>query len=189
MKRAFSAEDHQTLLSNAILQFKFAFAVTNLVDDRHFEFPYLGQFTWGHHARNHGQLKLSKDQEKLAASIFEHSATYILALQMDKALQDTVPDRFHSPDCDVRAAAWIARLIRNTFAHNPLAPIWDIPPEAQNKTYEVVTITKVTTDAVDGQPVKPLDYGGPLALLTLAEFVLTHTASLGSPEKDGLKAN
>jgi hypothetical protein len=171
MKRVFSGEDHKNLLNGAVLQFKLALAVSVLAGDEDFDLRYLEHFTSGEHFRDREQLHLSKEQERLAGSILEHSATYILALQMDKALQDTVPNRFKSPDADIYAAAWVARLIRNTFAHNPLAPIWDIQPEAQNKTYEVANIIRVTTDTLDGQPVRSRDYGGPLALLTLAEFI------------------
>ncbi len=51
MKRVFSGEDHQSLLNGAILQFKLALAVSLLTGDEGFEFPYLGQFSWGQHFR------------------------------------------------------------------------------------------------------------------------------------------
>jgi len=172
MRRKFSAVEHRSLLTGAILQFKLALAARFLAGDHGFEFPYLAGYSWGKHTQNAEQLSLSKAQEELAGSILEHTATYILVLQVDRDLQDLIPDRFQNPDSNLKAAAGIARLARNAFAHNPLAPTWEFQPEAANKIFHVSEILTLHTAGLDGKPVERTDYGGPLALLALAEFIM-----------------
>lgn len=161
-------EDHRSLISLAIIQFKFAIGVHLSSSDLQIIYP---EFSWGKHHRSAKDLTLSKDETELAAMLFEHSATYLLVLQIDKALEDVVANRFNHSDERIKNVAWITRLIRNTFAHNPLAPVWMIQPESADKTFILEKIITLKTQNLDGRPVSRWDYGGPLALLALAEFV------------------
>lgn len=69
-------------------------------------------------------------------------------------------------------AAWIGRLVRNAFAHNPLAPLWKLDRECRGKVYEVPRVIKLDCRLLKtGEPVRRMDYGGPLALLRLSIFV------------------
>lgn len=86
-------------------------------------------------------------------------------------LQAIIPDRFRHPNPNIRCASWIARLIRNAFAHNPFAPVWKTYAECKNQTYNVNDVISLKTTGLNGKPVERLDYGGPLALLRLLDFV------------------
>jgi hypothetical protein len=92
---------------------------------------------------------------------------------MDRALQDTVPDRFKHPDDGIRSAAWIARLLRNAFAHNPFNPVWMLYSECENKVFEVKDVIRLSTEGLHKKRVVREDYGGPLALLRLSQFIRT----------------
>jgi hypothetical protein len=70
-----------------------------------------------------------------------------------------------------RSASQIVRLIRNAFAHNPFAPVWRIPRECENQTYNVNNTIALKTSGLNGKPLERLNYGGPLALLCLLEFI------------------
>ena len=159
------------LLATAEVQFKFALALETTVASGAHQFTYLDQFAWGKHAAARVDLALSKEQEELGAALIVHSATYVMAVQMDAAMQDVFPDRFRHSDPDVQAAAWIARLIRNSFAHNPLDPQWQVQPEARGKRYQVEDLIVLDTGGLEGKRVTREHYGGPLALLRLLQFV------------------
>ena len=72
----------------------------------------------------------------------------------------------------IKSASWIARLIRNAFAHNPFDPVWIIQAECKNKQYEVPGTISLDTSSIDGKRLLRIHYGGPLAILKLSEFVL-----------------
>ncbi len=158
-------EDYINLIDYAVLQFKLSLAFLTKRE-------YLGQFTWGQHTLESQDLELSPEEEELASSLFEHSATYILAIQVDSAFENLLPDRFNYSDIEIKSACVIARLIRNSFAHSPLAPIWLVPKAMRNQIFEVKNTIKLATTNLNNQPISRWDYGGPIALLKLANFSL-----------------
>ncbi len=163
---------YRELLEYAQLQYKFALAVsTNIQFHKFPDLVYHDAFAYGPHVFEKEELMLSKEQEQLAAILLVHSATYLCAVQADTVLQATIPDRFKHSDPNIRSASWIARLIRNAFAHNPFAPVWKTYSECENQTYAVENVISLKTSGLDGKPVQRLDYGGPLALLRLLDFV------------------
>lgn len=153
-----------------MLQFKLSLAVSTSVDGKNSTFQYLGIFTWGKHSATSKDLTLSPKEEEFAASLFEHSATYLLALQIDTGLENTIPARLEHADDQIRSAASIARLLRNSFAHNPFAPTWLIDRRMKNKTFEVKDIIRLDTAGLSNRFVDKWEYGGPLALLQLAKY-------------------
>jgi hypothetical protein len=160
-------EKHLELLKNSELQYKYALGlgVTNP------RLQYLTIFSYGKHTARIRELRLNKDQEEFAVICIEHTAIYIMAVQIDSVLSETIEDRFNHKNNDVKSAAWIARLVRNSFAHNPFAPTWKIYRECDNKIYKVRNIISLNTKGLNNKPVKRMDYGGPLALLYLSRFV------------------
>jgi hypothetical protein len=125
---------------------------------------------------------LNREQEIFAATLLVHSATYLCAVQADTILQATTHDRFKHVNQNIRSASWIARLIRNAFAHNPFAPVWKTYPECENQIYSVENVISLNTAGLNGKPVRRLDYGGPLALLCLSDFVKEVAEEAGHPQ-------
>ncbi len=159
------------LLIDAEQQYKLAVAVHSACTiSKGNVFDYLETFAFGDRTVTKATLHLTPNEEERAASALEHSATYLLAVQVDKVLSEAVSDRFKHRDDNIRAASWIARLIRNAFTHNPLDPVWLIYPECDNKSYRVGNIAALDTQSLDGKRLRRMHYGGPLALLKLSEF-------------------
>lgn len=159
------------LLADAERQFKLALSVRNLCNGSSNAFDYLDAFSFGHHLAEHDELRLTAKEEDRAAAALEHSTTYLMAIQLDTALALAVPQRFKHPDVDIQSACWIARLLRNAFAHNPLNPTWPVYQECADQTFAVRDIVTLTTTSLNGRRVDWMDYGGPLALLRLCAFV------------------
>jgi hypothetical protein len=135
-------------------------------------FQYMGVFSWGEHLADKDELILNGEEEELAIALLHHVATYLLANQIDSYLGICRKDRFTDKDKNIRDAACIARLIRNAFAHNPFNPQWQIRMEqCKDKVLNVSDIIKLNTYNLDGKAVNRYDYGGPLALLRLSEYV------------------
>jgi hypothetical protein len=162
-------------LSVAELQFKLALGV-NL--HRAFSrgdsaFPYLDTFSYGKHVASRDELALSPSEERDASLALEHTTTYVMALQIDTALEALVPERFTPTDTEAQNASWIARLIRNAFAHAPQHPRWLTYPGCDTNHFSVREIIALDTNGLNGQPVDYKHFGGPLALLRFSVFVRT----------------
>ncbi len=139
---------------------------------------YLDVFTWGKHTLNEVSLRLSRDEEELAFALLEHCTLYTIVIQIDTVLHELFKnqntDRFNHPDSNVCSAAWIARLIRNAFAHDPLNPVWITYSECDSKMYAVEDIIELNTKGINGQRVRREHYGGPIAIILLSEYVRTN---------------
>jgi hypothetical protein len=160
---------HRELIKNAEILFKLAFGFSAT----HPQLGYLTQFnSYGHTARRK-DLRLTKKEEFAGAGFLEHVATYTLAAQIDVALGELYPKRFESGNLELRSIAWIARLIRNAFAHNPFAPKWLIDRNVKNERFVVRNIISLDTTGLQGKYVARSDYGGPLALLGFSHVVRT----------------
>jgi hypothetical protein len=89
------------------------------------------------------------------------------------AIRAVIPDPKTSSDPDVKSAYQIARLIRNAFSHAPFSPTWSIDPDCQGKTFAVADLITLDTTDLHGTPFDWRQYGGPLALFRLCQFVRT----------------
>lgn len=160
------------LLTDAENQFKLAIAFQTLCDNADSNvLTYARTWSFGMHIADHDELPLSPEEEKRASGALVHCATYLLAVQLDSVLQEAVSNRFNHSNSVIFAAAWIARLIRNAFAHNPLYPVWKIDRKCRNKLIEIPDIIRLNTREREGTSLKRMDYGGPLALLKLSSYV------------------
>jgi hypothetical protein len=88
---------------------------------------------------------------------------------MKDAIQAVVPE--NSNDSDVQAAYQIARLIRNAFAHAPFSPKWLIDAKYRNKVFVIPGVMAFDTKGFDGTEFDWRQYGGPLALFRLCQWV------------------
>jgi hypothetical protein len=120
------------------------------------------------------ELALEKKQEELASTLLAHSATYLLAVQLDKFLDKVVSQALRESDQELASAWRISHLIRNAFAHDPLAPTWDIKQNLRNQLFRVRDIISLDTTELHGKPVLRHHYGGPLALLRLVQYIRSH---------------
>jgi hypothetical protein len=161
------ARFHGQLIKNAQILFKLSLGFSATLP----ELGYLTSFASYGYVALADELRLTREDEFDGARFLEHVATYTLAIQVDTSLEVLYPSRFESTDEMLRSAARIAHLIRNAFAHNPFAPQWKIPSVCDNKHYVVRNLISLKTSSLNGNYVDRKDYGGPLALLKLSEFV------------------
>ena len=153
------------------LQFKLALAVsTTCHSSNEPALRYLGAFSWGKHFMDSEELSLTIEEEKLASSTLELSATYLMTLQLDEVLEKFFSNRFEHSNCSVQNGAFIVHLIRNAFAHDPLSPTWLIPAYCKNKVFNVEGIISLNTNELNKKKLKRSHYGGQIALLRLLQY-------------------
>jgi hypothetical protein len=159
-------------LYNCELQFKLALAVATTChtsDAR--ALHYLGTFSYGKHVMDAKELSLTAEEERVASVILEHSATFLMALQLDEILEKLIPNRFEHDDNSIRNGSRIIRLIRNAYAHDPLSPMWlKIPASWKNQVFKVDNVISLNTNGLEGKRLKRMDYGGPISLLRLLQY-------------------
>ena len=158
-------------LHDSEIQFKLALAVwatCESSDERLLK--YIGTFSYGKHIMSAKELTLTAEEEKRAAVILEHSATYFMALQLDDILIKLFPDPTRHQDANIRNGAQIIHLIRNAYAHDPLEPTWRIPHYCENQIITIEKIISLNTAGLDGKTLKQMDYGGPISLLRLVQY-------------------
>lgn len=172
MSREIRRPNLKRLLTDAENQFKLAVGLQNLCANADSNvLTYARTWSFGMHIADHDELSLSPEAEERASGALVHCATYLLAVQLDSVLQEAISNRFNHSNSVISAAAWIARLIRNAFAHNPLYPVWKIDRKCRNKLIEIPGIIRLDTSGREGNCLKRMDYGGPLALLKLSSYV------------------
>jgi hypothetical protein len=154
------------LLKNAKLHLKLVFGLRTSQPKVH----YLDVFSFGKHIATHKELSLTYQQEEHAFAALEHCTTYISVVQIHTVLEAIHPDPFHISDPDSAAAFQISRLIRNAFAHNPFAPVWEIRSAWKNKVLTVPNIISIDTSDLDKKPVRREHYGGPLSILRFIKY-------------------
>ena len=167
------ATDRNASLGYAELQYRLSLGISSFVGPARDgpAFDYYDAWSWGKHTATKEELQLNAEEEQFGAMLLRYSTLYLMMVQVDSALAAAVPNRFEHADADVRNAAWISRLIRNTFAHDPFGPTWQFYPECRNRVFEVTNVCRLNTSDLEGKPVGPRDYGGPLAALRLSQFV------------------
>jgi hypothetical protein len=159
------------MLRGAELQFRLATTVhlATTVGQQTLDVPV--SWTYGNHNVS-DELALTPEGADFAARLLKKSATFLMAVQVQEALTwfSKGKARNHS-DPNVRSAFEVARLIRNAFTHQPLHPTWSIDPPCANRKFTVSDIITLDTAKLHGKEFDWQDYGGPLALLRLSQYI------------------
>ncbi|MFA4935770.1 MAG: hypothetical protein WC568_08045 [Candidatus Methanoperedens sp.] len=159
-------------LEHAELFYKFALATSTTIQHSDVNLQYYDTFSFLKHVVNKQDLELTKSEEKIGARILEFVGTYIMTLQLNKVLEDEWgKNRLQSKDKEIQNISQVVRLIRNAFAHDPLKPVWDISKSTMNKEFEIPNILTLKTHNLHGKRLDRKDYGGPLALLRLIQYI------------------
>ncbi|MBU4076179.1 MAG: hypothetical protein KKI06_05670 [Euryarchaeota archaeon] len=164
--------ESQIKLEYAEIFYKFALATSTTITSSDVNLKYYDTFSFLQHVVNKQDLELTKPEEKIGARILEFVATYIMILQLNKVLEDEWgKNRLQSEDKEIQNISQVVRLIRNAFAHDPLKPVWDISKSTMNMEFEITNILTLRTHNLHGKKLDRYDYGGPLALLRLIQYV------------------
>ena len=135
---------------------------------------------WGEHSFSPEEAKLDPDAFGLCGAILERLAYRLLAMELDSALAAVHgKDRFNHADAFIRDASIVVNLIRVAVAHNALDPIWLIDRKMRKRIHRYWRNGRTTIDGVltfdttdlNGEQLKRLDFGGPLALFRLSERI------------------
>ena len=129
------------------------------------------EWSHGKHSVRYDEIALSEEDSDYAAWSLHRSATFLMAVAMKDAIRVAVHDPKKDSDADVRSAYQIARLIRNAFAHSPFDPVWSIDLDCRNRVFAVRELIMLETTGLHDQRFDWRNYGGPLALLRLSQFV------------------
>lgn len=164
-------ETHIGHLRAGEAQFRLATAARLAVTLGHQPLDLPIQRSHGKHVVSYAEVALSREEADFAAWSLQRSATFLMASAALEAIRGTIADPKSRGDSKVVSAYQIARLVRNAFAHSPFNPIWRIDPDCRNSRFEVADMMRLDCTGLDGKPFDWRDYGGPLALLRLSQFV------------------
>jgi hypothetical protein len=145
------AQFHGQLIKSSQILFKLSLGFSASLP----KLGYLSSFASYRHTAHADELKLTREEEGFGSTLLEHVATYTLAVQIDTALGALYPTRFESADQMLRSAAWIARLVRNSFAHNPFAPTWKTYSELRKQTIQCGWLHFIGHDRFERQVCRP----------------------------------
>jgi hypothetical protein len=151
-------------------QFKFANAAWATIHSRGYRLNYVDVYDDSVHTLQREELWLSPEEEEMASNLNLWSATLLLAVQMNVALDNIPLDHFDRPLEQLRAAQIIVRLVRHAFAHNPLEPTWRVPEEYRDQIFQVTGIITLDTHGIPGTHVNPWRLG-PSSFLRLAQWL------------------
>jgi hypothetical protein len=163
-------------LDLAALQLKFALQaegaahaplwLKHLYPDESAPFPQkLSVMSYGKLSIGGDDLKLSEEDAALASNCLKHCSIFTLAVVIDSAFENIVPDRFNSPNQDIKIAARIARILRNAYTHDPFFPRWNCTNKNHVGEFIIPNVIAIDTATVNGLEVEWQHYGGLLALL------------------------
>lgn len=164
-------EKHIGHLISAELQFRLASAVRLAVTMGKQPLDLPMDWSHGEQKVRYEEIALRKDQADFAVWNMHRSATYLMAVTIKDAIKAAVENPKKSRDSNVQAAYQISRLIRNAFAHSPFAPKWSIDPDCRNHIFKVCDIVTLDTSGLHGTLFDWRQYGGPLAMLRLCQYV------------------
>lgn len=164
-------EKHISYLFTAELQFRFASAVRVATTRKVQPLDLPIEWSHGQHSVKHEEIALRQDQADYASFFLQRSATYLMAVAIQKVLEAVVERPECSDDINIKSTYWIARLIRNAFTHDPIAPAWKIDRNQKNTVFTVPDIITFNTSTLHGKKFDWRDYGGPLALFRLCQYV------------------
>lgn len=129
---------------------------------------------FGKYALSANDLELSHEAFGLCGTLLERLAYRLLAMELNSALERKFgKDRRNHKDDFIRNSSTVVWLIRNSVAHNILDPVWNIDdPMLQNQTFCIADVLTFDTTGLNGNSLKRLDFGGPIALFRLSEKLL-----------------
>jgi hypothetical protein len=164
-------EKHIGALLTAELQFRLASAVrlASTLGTQPLELP--TKWSHGRHTVEYEEIALRPDQADYAADFLLRSATYQMAVTIRNAVQAHAKDPKTSDDPNVLSAYQIGRMIRNSFTHEPISPIWSIDEDCRDKVFEIPGVISLNTRGLNGTSFDWRHYGGPLALFRLCRYV------------------
>jgi len=159
------------LLKAAELQFRLASAVRLATTTKRQPLDLPLVWTHGKHKVEYDEIALTPEEADYAACSLHRAAIYLMAAQIREAVISAVPNAKEHSDQEVQSVYQISRLIRNAFAHHPLYPTWSIDDDCRDRTVTVGDIIRLDTTSLHNKRLDWRDYGGPLALLRLSQFV------------------
>ena len=174
------AHSHIQLLKLAELQFRLSCIVRTATNFEELPLNVPLVWTYGKHVIQSAEFALTPDEAAYAGDSLYHAATFLMVVQIRNAIAETVPDAKNHHDANICSAYQIARLIRNAFAHQPFNPTWSIDADCLNTTFTVHGIMEFDTTNLQSKPFNWMDYGGPLAILRLSQFVRSHILKEGA---------
>lgn len=203
-------ERHIQHLFAAELQFRLASAVRLAVTGNRQPLDLPMEWTHGQHHVRYEEIALRQDQADYAAFFIHRSVTFLMVVAIKDAIeviapglpkaikkanhnidaairgviQTVAPKTWKSSDDDVVTSYHIARLVRNAFAHAPLAPTWLIKAELQDKVFTIPDVINLRTAGLHQTPFDWRHYGGPLALFRLCRLFVSKFSTISrNPEK------
>ncbi len=171
---AYNKLEYLELIKLAERQYKFSVAVGSLAlfNDEEIQNHLPTSMVWGSHSYTGVEFELKNEEMKECSVLMQNSAMYILVVQIDKFLEIFCKDRYKHSEHGIKNASILIRQIRNSFAHDPIYPKWDVKqPEAKGKRIEIPNIMEIDFSLVDGKIISRYDFGGPLAILRLSEYI------------------
>jgi hypothetical protein len=164
-------QQHIAYLKSAERQFRLACAVNMATTCEAQSLDVPMEWTFGRHRISYRELALDQAEAEHAAAGLEHTTTFVMAVTIREALRACVPNAAHHEDSAIVSAHQIARMIRNAFAYQMMAPRWSIDQDCRDRLFEVAEIIRLDTEGLNGKPFDWRDYGGPLALFRLSQHV------------------
>jgi hypothetical protein len=163
---------HLRLLEIAAINFKYSIGLSDTILFDGLKINYPAGMIWGKHYANKKELTLTEEEEKIGQTCLQHCASYLCVLQIDRAFEGLKSRGLVSEDNFFEQACKITSVIRNTFAHNPYDPTWQIKPNDKDKYFKLENIIYLDTKGLEGERVLRDHYGGPLAILRLLEYAM-----------------
>ena len=164
-------EVHLGYLRAAEGQFRLATAVRLAVTFEHQPLDLPLQWLHGKHTVRYSEIALSREESDFAAWNLQRSATFLMASAALEGIKATTANPKAHSDRRIVAAYQISRMVRNAFAHKLFNPIWHIDADCRDQQFEVPDVIRLDTTGLDSTPFDWRQYGGPLALLRLSNFV------------------
>jgi hypothetical protein len=158
-------------LFSAELQFRLAAAVELATNQKNQPLDLPEVWVRGDSKVTYNEIAIRQDQAEYASWHLLNSATFLMATEIKNAIRFKFSDPINHKDELISSSFQIARFIRNAFTHHPFKPIWSIEKEYQNKVYKVKDFIKLDTQRLNGKVFEWRQYGGPLAILRLCQFV------------------
>ena len=158
------------LLGLAEIYFKYALNLSNTIKTSKVKIEPFKNLSLNKQRTTNWEFKQTKEHKFLGHGYLEECAIYLCTLQIDKAFEETIPDRFNHQDTNIVTASLIARTMRNSFAHNPFNPIWLVDRKQKGKLLEIKNVIRLDLKVIDGLALRSHHYGGPSAVLRFLKY-------------------
>ena len=168
-------QEHINLLKVAEQQFRLACAVHLAVTNGVQSLDVPIEWTFGRHRVSHSEFALRQDPAEYSAAALEHTTTLVIASTIRDALVNCIQNVKTNSDANVVTAYQIARMIRNAFSHQMMAPRWSIDKDCKDRKFEIINVISLDTQNLNEKIFDWRDYGGSLAIFR----VIAHPAVIG----------